>query len=366
MNGTTHRGALRRRMMLAGMGGVLAAPLVGRGAAAQGAPLRIGFIATLSGPSGYIGEDQRDAWNLALAEEGGRLGGAAVQTLFEDDALRPANAKSISDRMIADGVRLFTAINFSNVLAAVVPGVLEARGFYVSLNAGPPNFAGATATQLLLRLLPERRLPRGLRPGGERGRLPPHGGDGAELPGGARRHRRLPPHLRRRGAGRDLHPPRPVRLLGGAVAHPQARPDALYQFHPGGLGINLTKQYANAGLTRDVPMLQAVFAMDERCWPRPATRRGLYHHRIVVGRPRRPAQPGLRGRLPPRPQPHADDLRRAGLRHGAAAGSALRAAGGDIRRDNDFRAAMRRAGVPERAARASASARTSTPSRTTT
>ena len=43
-----------------------------------------------------------------------------------------------------------------------------------------------------------------------------------------------------------------------------AKPDALYQFHPGGAGINLGKQYAAAGLVRDVPMLLANFSMDER------------------------------------------------------------------------------------------------------
>ena len=33
-------------------------------------------------------------------------------------------------------------MNFSNVLAAVVPGVVKSGAFYVSLNPGPSNFAG--------------------------------------------------------------------------------------------------------------------------------------------------------------------------------------------------------------------------------
>ena len=47
--------------------------------------------------------------------------------LIEDDALKPANAKQIADKMVQDGVRLFTGINFSNVLVAVAPTVLESR-----------------------------------------------------------------------------------------------------------------------------------------------------------------------------------------------------------------------------------------------
>ena len=41
-------------------------------------------------------------------------------------------------------------------------------------------------------------------------------------------------------------------------------PDAIYQFHPGGAGINFAKQYANAGLTKTIPMLIPSFSMDAR------------------------------------------------------------------------------------------------------
>jgi branched-chain amino acid transport system substrate-binding protein len=82
--------ALRRRDFLAATAlsaGALAAPTVIR---AQGAaPLRIGFITTLSGPAGYLGEDIRDAFQLHVDQENGRLGGIPVQLVVEDDALRP-------------------------------------------------------------------------------------------------------------------------------------------------------------------------------------------------------------------------------------------------------------------------------------
>jgi len=106
------------------------------------APVRIGFITTLSTPAGYIGEDERDGFMLAVKEEGGKLGGVPVQVQIEDDGLKPANAKQTADKMVQDGLRLFTGINFSNVLVAVAPTVLEAGGTYVSLNAGPSTYAG--------------------------------------------------------------------------------------------------------------------------------------------------------------------------------------------------------------------------------
>ncbi|KAJ8138555.1 hypothetical protein OY671_008232, partial [Metschnikowia pulcherrima] len=102
-------------------------------------PVKIGFIATSSTPAGYIGEDERDAFMSAVKEGGGKLGGVPVNVRVEDDALKPANAKQIADKMVQGGVRSFTGVNFSNVMAAVGPTVLNAGGFYVSSNAGPSN-----------------------------------------------------------------------------------------------------------------------------------------------------------------------------------------------------------------------------------
>ena len=65
-----------------------------------------------------------------------------VELVIEDDGLKPANAKQAADRLLQSGVRLYTGVNFSNVLAAVVPGVVKSGAFYVSLNPGPSNFAG--------------------------------------------------------------------------------------------------------------------------------------------------------------------------------------------------------------------------------
>src|SRR5690606_5461511 len=122
---------------LAAAGIALTAPAL---AAPQ--PVEIGFITTLSTPAGYIGEDERDGFLLAVRQEGGKLGGIPVKVTVEDDALKPANAKQIAEKMVQNGVRLFTGINFSNVLTAVAPTVINAGGVYVSNNAGPSNFAG--------------------------------------------------------------------------------------------------------------------------------------------------------------------------------------------------------------------------------
>src|SRR5690606_1195300 len=73
----------------------------------------------------------------------GKLGGVPVNVLIEDDALKPSNGKQLAEKMLQDNVKLFTGINFSNVLTAVAPTVLRRDAFYVSLNPGPSPFAGA-------------------------------------------------------------------------------------------------------------------------------------------------------------------------------------------------------------------------------
>src|SRR6185437_11390432 len=62
------------------------------------APLKIGFITTLSGPASYLGADIRDGFNLAIKQESGKLGGVPVTVMVEDDGLKPGNAKQITDR----------------------------------------------------------------------------------------------------------------------------------------------------------------------------------------------------------------------------------------------------------------------------
>lgn len=106
-------------------------------------PVKIGMITTLSGPAGYLGQDVRDGFELAVSMGGGALGDVPVKVLVEDDALKPGSGRQIADRFLNDeGIKLFTGIVFSNVAGATVPEILDADGIFVSPNAGPSEFAG--------------------------------------------------------------------------------------------------------------------------------------------------------------------------------------------------------------------------------
>jgi branched-chain amino acid transport system substrate-binding protein len=115
----------------------VAAPVLGQEA------IKIGMITSLSFPGGYLGQDIRDGFRLAVELGGGKLGGVPVTVMVEDDGAKPGQGKQIADRLLkSENIKLFTGIVFSNVAGATVPDILDAGAIYVSPNAGPSTFAG--------------------------------------------------------------------------------------------------------------------------------------------------------------------------------------------------------------------------------
>src|SRR5258708_34461475 len=63
--------------------------LVAAPAQAQQKPLKIGFIATFSGPGGILGQHLYDGFMLAVEQEGGKLGGLPTEVIKEDEQFKP-------------------------------------------------------------------------------------------------------------------------------------------------------------------------------------------------------------------------------------------------------------------------------------
>lgn len=248
--------ALTRRTALAS---ALAMPLIAR---AQPAPVKIGLITTLSGPGGYLGADIRDAFRLAAAD--GKLGGVPVQLVVEDDGLKPAQAKQTVNRFLkSDGIQLFSGIVFSNVLEAVAPDILDDGAIYVSPNAGPSSFAGngCNANYYVVSWQNDTLHESA-------------GANAARL--GYKKMFLLAPNY---PAGKDAITGFKRFFKGEVVGEiytkldqtdyaPEmaniraAKPDAVFQFHPGGLGIAFIRQYQQAGLVGNIPMVLAAPSLD--------------------------------------------------------------------------------------------------------
>jgi branched-chain amino acid transport system substrate-binding protein len=260
---TIHRRGLLASGAALGLAPLGLAPLA-RPALAQGAPLKIGMITTLSGPGSYLGQDIRDAFLLAVEMEGGKLGGAPVQVMVEDDALRPGQGKQIADRFVKnEKIKLLTGIVFSNVLGAVAPDVLDAGCIYVSPNASPSNLAGKechknfwsiawqndslheSAGQLANNLNQKKMFI-----------LAPNYQAGRDAITGFKR-------LYKGQIAGEVYTRLDQTDYAAEMAQIRAAaPDGVYQFHPGGLGIAFLRQYIQAGLLANVPMTLASPSMD--------------------------------------------------------------------------------------------------------
>ena len=105
--------------------------------------VRIGFVTTLTTPAGVIGNDMKDAVELALDHIGRKMGPHEVQVLYEDDGFKPEVGKQKTDKLVKqDDVHFVAGYIWSHVLLASRNSVLRADKFLISSNAGPHQLAG--------------------------------------------------------------------------------------------------------------------------------------------------------------------------------------------------------------------------------
>lgn len=244
--------------------GLMLAAAVAMPALAQQAPVKIGMVTTLSGPGGYLGQDIRDAFKLAIDMNGGKLGGAPVELVVEDDALKPGQGKQIAEKMLkTDGIKIMTGIVFSNVAGATVPDIVDAGALYVSPNAAPSNFAGKECNENYFVV------------SWQNDSLHESAGQHATNLGYKKAFILAPNYQ----AGKDALAGF-KRLFKGEVVGEvytrldqtdfapemaqirSANPDVVFQFHPGGLGIAFLRQYQQAGLLGKTPMVLAEPSLD--------------------------------------------------------------------------------------------------------
>lgn len=228
------------------------------------APVKIGFITTLSGPGGYLGADARDAFQLALDLGGGKLGGTPVQLVVEDDALKPGQGREIAERFMKnEKIKLFTGIIFSNVLAAVAPEVIDNDGIYVSSNAAPSNFAGkeCNANYFVVSwqndTLHESAGQNATNLGFKKAfLLAPNYQAGKDAIAGFKR------FFKGQVAGEIYTRLDQTDFAPEMAQIRAANPDVVFQFQPGGLGIAFARQYQQAGLLGTIPMVVAAPSLD--------------------------------------------------------------------------------------------------------
>ena len=105
--------------------------------------VKIGFVTTLTTPAAVIGNDMKDAFDLAYEHIGGKMAGLDVEILYEDDGFKPEIGKQKTDKLVKqDDVDFITGYIWSHVLLASRKSALDAGKFMISANAGPSQLAG--------------------------------------------------------------------------------------------------------------------------------------------------------------------------------------------------------------------------------
>ena len=223
------------------------------------APVKIGFMAELSGPQGALGQDQYDAFMLVVQGNGGKLGGVPVEILKEDSQLKPEVAVQLVDKLIErDKVSIITGITFSNVMMAIHKKVTEKEVFLISSNAGPSPIAGAQCSPYFFttswqndqqaEVMGQYATDKGYK---KVIALAPNYQGGKDNVAGFKRYYKTP-------LTNELYTSMQQQDYSAELAQVQAgNPDAVFVFYPGGFGVNFVKQFAQAGLKGKIPLLNA-------------------------------------------------------------------------------------------------------------
>ena len=110
---------------------------------AHAATVKLGFVTTLSTPAAVIGNDMRDAVELALEHIDHKMGPADVEVVYADDEFNPQKGKQATERVLSqDKVDLVFGYIWSHVLLASASTVLDSGKILISANAGPSPLAG--------------------------------------------------------------------------------------------------------------------------------------------------------------------------------------------------------------------------------
>jgi len=221
------------------------------------ADMKIGFMATLSGPAAALGQDMYDGFMLGLEQSGGKLGGVEVEVIREDDQLKPDLAVQTVNRFIErDEVDVVAGITFSNVMMAVAKPLADSDTVFVGMNAGPAPLAGERCEPnfFFVGYQNDQQAEGVGKYASDKGfdnvyLMAPNYQAGKDAVGGFKRYYDG-------GIAGEVYTRVNQPDYSAEIAQLQAaNPDAVYVFYPGGMGINFIKQFRQAGLLGKIPLL---------------------------------------------------------------------------------------------------------------
>ena len=235
---------------------------------AQQKKIKIGFISTMSGPAGAMGEAMKNSVDLALEHLGHKMGGVPVEVIYGDDQFKPDVGLQVVNEMLKkDQVDIVAGIIWSHVMLAVVPVVTGAGKLMIGTNAGASPLAGKLCNDHFFTTswnndqTPEA-MGKYLQDLGINDLyvMAPNYQAGKDMVAGLKR--------TYKGNIVDEVYTKPNQTdYQAEISQLRAKkPKAVYAFYPGGMGVQFLKQYNQAGLMDQIP-LYTVYTVDELSIP---------------------------------------------------------------------------------------------------
>ena len=232
--------------------------------------VKIGFVTTLTGGAGAIGNDMRDAAELALDHLDRKMGGLDVQMIYEDDGFKPEVGKQKTEKLVKkDRVHFVGGYIWSHVLLASRGSVVGKGPFMISSNAGPSPVAGKLCHEDFFSTSWQNdqtpmAMGEVLNQMGIKNLyiMAPNYAAGKNMVSGVER------TFKGKIVGKDMTKfPAQLDFSAELAKVRSVKPDAVFIFYPGKHGVQFFKQYAQSGLKGNIP-LYSVFAIDALSLPR--------------------------------------------------------------------------------------------------
>jgi branched-chain amino acid transport system substrate-binding protein len=237
---------------------------------AQQKTVKIGFVSTFSGPVAAIGNDMRNSFELGLDHLGRKLGGMAVEVIYEDDQLKPDVGVQKTQKLIeSDKVDFVVGYIWSNVLLASLKPLVDSKTFTIITNAGPSQIAGELCSPYVFSTSWNNdQTPQSVglymnQKGVKTAFLiGPNYAAGKDMLEG------VAATFKGKIVGRELTKwPDQLDFSAELSKARAAKPDAIFAFYPGGAGIQFITQYVQSGLKGQIPLYTA-FTIDDLSLPR--------------------------------------------------------------------------------------------------
>ncbi|MET0508731.1 MAG: ABC transporter substrate-binding protein [Burkholderiaceae bacterium] len=227
--------------------------------------VKVGLVTTLSGPQAALGTDIRDGFQLAVKLAGNKLGGLPAEVLVSDDQFKPDVGKQLFEKNIKrDRVDFMTGVVFSNIMLAAIPEAFDNQVFYISPNAAPSPLAGKDCSPWFFAVswpndayheaAGQYATSRNFKTAYL---LAPNYQAGKDSLGGFKR------FFKGSVAAETYTKLGQLDYAAELAEIRAARPEVLYVFLPGGMGINFIKQFVGAGLSKDITLLLPGFGADQ-------------------------------------------------------------------------------------------------------